>query len=98
MYDFKKKNNNVTKECSWCGKILTKCLGIVSRNIGHRIFCNKSCSTFYKNANKTKGFRISKIEIYFQSQLPIIYPKTFFLFNDRKTINAELDLRSLNCL
>ena len=55
-------------------------------------FCSKSCATKYNNAHKTKGTRVSKLELYIQSQLLKLYPNLLFLFNDRTAINSELDI------
>ena len=55
-------------------------------------FCSHSCSAIYNNTHKTKGCRRSKLEIYLEEQLPKIYPDLDFLFNDKTTINSELDI------
>ena len=56
-------------------------------------FCCCSCAAIYNNAHKTKGTRISKMEIYLQKQLQTLFPaKDFFHFNRKDTINSELDV------
>jgi hypothetical protein len=46
----------------------------------------------YKNAHKTTGTRVSKLETWLQTQLPALYPVLEFQFNRRDTINGELDI------
>lgn len=55
-------------------------------------FCCQSCAAKYNNAHKTKGTRVSKLEKYFQEQLPILYPELEFHFNRKDAIISELDI------
>jgi len=55
-------------------------------------FCSKSCAVTYNNKHKTTGTRRSKLEIYIESQLKNLYPNLDILFNDKTTINSELDI------
>lgn len=55
-------------------------------------FCSKSCSATYNNLHKTKGTRCSKLEKWLHKLLPNKYPSLKFLFNDKTTIDSELDI------
>jgi hypothetical protein len=55
-------------------------------------FCNHSCAAKYTNTHKTKGTRISKLEIWLSKQLPKLYPALEFHFNRKDAINGELDI------
>ena len=56
------------------------------------IFCSKSCAATYNNLHKTTGTRRSKLEIWLEENLPAEYPNLKFMFNDKQTINSELDI------
>lgn len=58
----------------------------------NRVFCSQSCSAFYNNTHKKTGTKISKLEIWLQTQLTQKYPNKKILFNDKQTINSELDI------
>ena len=55
-------------------------------------FCNKSCASIYSNAHKTTGNKRSKLEIWLEEQLGILYPNLNIEYNNRSVINAELDI------
>lgn len=55
-------------------------------------FCNHSCSAAYNNTHKTKGCRRSKLEIYLESQLKLLFPNLDLRFNEKSAINSELDI------
>lgn len=55
-------------------------------------FCSHSCSAKYNNTHKTKGNRRSKLEIWLESELKILYPNYIIEFNNKKAINSELDI------
>lgn len=71
-----------------------KCLNCntIINNPGIKKFCNHSCAATYNNTHKTKGTRVSKLELWLQKQLPKKYPKLEFHFNRKDTINSELDI------
>ncbi len=54
-------------------------------------FCTLSCAAIYRNAHKTKGTRRSKLEVWLESQLCVLYPELDILYNNRNIINSELD-------
>jgi len=55
-------------------------------------FCSRSCAAKYNNAHKTKGTRVSKLEVWLSKQLPSLYPNLEFHFNRKDAINGELDI------
>jgi hypothetical protein len=55
-------------------------------------FCSRSCSTTYNNKHKSHGNRRSKLEIWLEEQLILLYPKLTIHFNRKDTINSELDI------
>lgn len=59
-------------------------------------FCNRSCSAIYRNTHKTKGYRVSKLELFLQKKLIERYPTLVFDFNQTDAINSELDIYILS--
>lgn len=55
-------------------------------------FCSSSCSTTYNNKHKSHGNRRSKLEIYIEEQLTIIYPNLHIEYNKTSSIGSELDI------
>ena len=88
LYTTKSKKLN----CSHCGIPFVATSVRISRSKSGKLFCSHSCSTIYKNQHKTTGIRRSKLEIWLESQLRLLYPTTTILFNDNTTINSELDI------
>ena len=85
--------NRATKQkviCKNCGKEFNKFPNQIKKQPNN--FCSKSCSATYNNKNKTHGTRRSKLEIYLEKQLTILYPNLKILYNNKKIINSELDI------
>jgi hypothetical protein len=55
-------------------------------------FCSQSCSATFNNKNKTHGNRRSKLEIWLEIQLNVIYPNLPIDFNKKDAIGSELDI------
>jgi hypothetical protein len=55
-------------------------------------FCSRSCSATYNNKNKNHGTRRSKLEIWLEEQLTMLYPNLPIDFNKKDTIGSELDI------
>jgi hypothetical protein len=55
-------------------------------------FCSRSCSVSYHNKHKTKGIRRSKLEVWLEEQLTLLYPLLPIDFNKKNTIASELDI------
>lgn len=84
------KTTNVP--CSNCGKIFAIKESDKNKSKTGNHFCSKSCAAKYNNTHKTNGTKVSKLEKYIQTRLLEIYPSLTFLFNDKTTINSELDI------
>lgn len=76
--------------CKQCNKEFEKLPNQIKKNPNH--FCGHSCRATYCNTHKTTGYRRSKLEIWLETQLSLLYPDLKFLFNNIDTINAELDI------
>jgi len=87
-----RETTRVYANCGYCGKpTYASGASFISSKSG-LIFCNHSCSCSYSNTHKTTGTRRSKLEIWLEEKLQTLYPNTDFLFNDKTTINSELDI------
>jgi hypothetical protein len=78
--------------CAQCGLIICKKPKDVKKAKEDRLFCSKSCSTTYNNTHKQHGTRRSKLEDYIDNKLIDMFPDIPFVFNDKITINSELDI------
>ena len=78
--------------CFHCGASVYRRPSDMKKTKSNKVFCNNSCARFYNNAHKTTGTRRSKLEIYIENQLKQLYPNLVILFNDKTTINSELDI------
>ena len=84
------KTTAITVSCNNCKKNFIKQLCNIAKTKNN--FCTKSCAATYNNTHKTKGYRRSKLEFYLEEQLKILYPNLEIKFNDKTTINSELDI------
>ena len=82
------RDNSVIIKCCNCEKEFSRQHSQVSKNN----FCSRSCAATYNNKHKTTGTRRSKLEVYIEEQLKSLYPNLEILFNDKSTINSELDI------
>jgi hypothetical protein len=55
-------------------------------------FCSRSCAATYNNKHKSYGNRRSKLEIYLEEQLTLIYPNLNIDYNKKDKIGSELDI------
>lgn len=85
-------NKTITTECGQCKKIIFKKFCEYKASKSGFAFCNHSCSATYNNTHKTKGIRVSKLEIFLQEQLIKDYPQLKIDFNKKDAINSELDI------
>lgn len=76
-------------KCGQCQKEFSRLIS--HRKDSKRVFCSGSCNASYYNAHKTVGTRRSKLEIYLEENLSLIYPNLIIHYNRTDTINAELD-------
>jgi len=77
-------------KCSNCGCSFEKLPSQMEKSSNH--FCSQSCSATYNNKNKTHGNRRSKLEIWLEEQLTILYPNLQIDFNKKEIIGSELDI------
>lgn len=76
--------------CKQCNKEFEKLNIEIKRSSNH--FCCCSCAALYRNLHKISGCRVSKLELYLQEQLLLLYPTLVFSFNRNNIINSELDI------
>jgi len=85
-------NLAVKTVCGHCGnQVVKQRLDIAQSKSGY-VFCDRSCSASYNNTHKTVGYRRSKLEIWLEGTLPILFPGLDFSFNKTDAINSELDI------
>lgn len=77
-------------KCLQCTKLFNKCLNQTKKFPNH--FCSRSCSASYNNTHKTHGTKRSKLEIWLEQQLTTLYPNLDMIFNQKETIDSELDI------
>lgn len=76
--------------CKECNKKFIKTPSEIKKTTNH--FCTHSCAATYNNTHKTKGYRRSKLEVYLEKELLLLYPDIEFHFNRKDAINSELDI------
>lgn len=81
---------NIT--CANCDTPINKNPKELRKSISGNLFCSQSCAATYNNTHKTKGTRISKLELYLQKKLSESYPSLEILYNNKDIINSELDI------
>ena len=76
--------------CKQCGKRFPKQASQIAKSNNH--FCSRSCHVKHQNAHKTTGTRRSKLEVWLEQELTLLYPSLEFHFNKKDTIQSELDI------
>lgn len=76
--------------CQNCNKDFIKARAEIIKFPNH--FCSHSCSATYNNKNKSYGYRRSKLEIWLEEQLTILYPNLQIKYNSKSAIKSELDI------
>lgn len=84
------KFKKIEVNCANCDIKFFKCKSDILKSKNN--FCSRSCSATYNNAHKTYGTRRSKMEIYIEEQLKILYPDLEIHFGRKDEIKAELDI------
>jgi len=77
-------------ECNYCRTVFLKKQSEINKSKNN--FCSSSCAGTYSNTHKTKGLRVSKLELYIQNKLKEKYPTIEILFNNKTVILSELDI------
>lgn len=80
----------VNIKCTNCHINFEKWPSQIQRSKNH--FCSKSCAASYNNKNKTHGTRRSKLEVYLEEQLTLLYPNLIIDYNKKNVIGSELDI------
>lgn len=80
----------VSTPCKECGKIIYRTPAELKKV--KNTFCGHICSGKFNAKNKTTGGKRSKLELWIEKQLTILYPTLEFRFNDTRAIKAELDI------
>ena len=89
-YKYTEKSSIIN--CTQCNKELKKSRSQIKKSKSGNMFCNRSCSATYNNLHKKTGTRRSKLEKWIEEQLTILYPNLEIHFNQKDTINSELDI------
>ena len=76
--------------CLNCSKQFIKKSNHIKTSPNH--FCSKSCAATFNNKHKTTGTRRSKLEIWLEEQLTVLYPNLHIDFNKKEAIGSELDI------
>jgi hypothetical protein len=84
-------NETIIHKCHVCEKEFNRTPSSSKSKSGF-LFCSRSCAATWNNKNKSKGTRVSKLEIWISKELAIIYPNLEFHFNRKDAIASELDI------
>ncbi len=84
--------NSITLKCVQCTNTFVRWPSQIKLSKSGNHFCSLTCAGIYNNAHKTHGTRRSKLEIWLEDQLKITYPNLIILYNNKETINSELDI------
>lgn len=76
--------------CKSCGSICVRAESQTKRN--KNTFCSSSCAATYNNTHKKHGTKRSKLEVFLEKELVKEFPNLEFHFNQKDTINSELDI------
>ena len=84
------QRNRIKVACKLCLKEFEKLPKEFKKAPNH--FCSRSCAITYNNTHKTHGTRRSKLEVWLEEQLTLIYPNLAIDFNKKDAIDSELDI------
>ena len=83
-------NKKIKYNCHHCG---VECEKKPSQmKLADKHFCSHYCSSFYHSQNRTTGNNRSKLEMWIESQLTLLYPNLEVHYNRKEAIKAELDV------
>lgn len=89
---YSSQEKKICTVCANCGKEIKLSLAEFNKSKSGNHFCSKSCAVSYNNKHKEFGTRRSKLEKYIEEKLSLLYPDIKILFNDKTSINSELDI------
>lgn len=78
--------------CANCGAEIKVKLSKIKQSKTGNNFCSKTCATSYNQKHKKFGYNRSKLELYIENNLKIIYPNLEIHFNRKDAIYSELDI------
>ena len=84
-------NLSVNVKCAQCNKQIIKKNYEIQKSKSDNVFCSSSCAAKYNNKHKKFGSRRSKLEHWLEQNLLSHYNMKI-LFNDKQSINSELDI------
>ena len=84
------RNSQKEVSCPICKKRFLKPMSQIRKSKNH--FCSRSCNAIYNNHHNRKGQSRSKLEIWLEEKLPLLYPKLPIKFNTIDEIQSELDI------
>lgn len=87
-----KNISTIEKLCTNCSKLILIKQSQHKKSKSGNNFCSQSCAAIFNNANKTKGNRRSKLEIWLEFNLTKMYPILDIKYNNKDIINSELDI------
>ena len=80
------RKQQIVSSCKNCGVEFTR-----KKSKSHT-FCSRKCNCTYHNNHKDWSSNRSKLELWIESELLVLYPNLEIHFNRRDTINGELDI------
>ena len=83
---------SINVNCVQCGITFIKQLHQFKLSKSGNSFCSHSCAATYNNTHKTTGTRRSKLEQWLEEKISISYPSLHVKYNQKETINSELDI------
>lgn len=86
------KDMRTNVNCGFCSASILKTAREIRDSKSGLVFCNSSCAASYNTTHKTKGTRVSKLEVWLASELTRLYPETEIHFNRKDAIESELDI------
>lgn len=82
----------IKTNCAQCGKQVEIIPSQKKKSKSGNSYCSQTCAAIYNNAHKTTGTRRSKFEKWIEDQFSKEYSNLNILYNDKTTINSELDI------
>lgn len=84
----KAQDTRKTVYCLNCNKPIIR----AKKKINDHVFCSRQCAGSYNNAHKSHGYSRSKLEVWLEQKLQLEYPKLHIIYNNKETVNSELDI------
>jgi len=86
------KDTRQTVHCHTCGAAITRSGPDIKKSKSGYFFCSCSCAAKWNNTHRSTGTRVSKLERWLSQKLTETYPDVEMHFNQKDTINGELDI------